>query len=153
MKALRTFLCVAAILFCTNLIFYLFGIATPPVANFILDLYQKWGFFSFWILFLIVGFAIVSLLWSLFKLLSGILIRIVLQLNPYPGVTFTLTILIALGSAIYSIYTLWHVMGWPSFVLGLIGIIISSMMLSLGFLIIRVAAIKFGYMNADDENY
>ncbi|MBB6126382.1 Asp23/Gls24 family envelope stress response protein [Mucilaginibacter lappiensis] len=114
-----------------NIIFWGFNIFIDWLLLGLGYLQTKLSGIFFWGLFFLIGIAIISILWGVFKYLAVLLLALFARLAPSKDYAGWTIMIISFLNACFCIYGFWHNNGWPNLVTGLTGIVICGMALSL----------------------
>lgn len=94
-------------------------------------LHANFSFFVFWLILLVVVVGIFRFVWALFKIIASILMKIANKICPYEGYANWVVIITTVISLGFFLYGFWGTNGWPSFIDGVSGIIISFLAIGL----------------------
>ena len=104
------------------------AIKTEFAINYI---HLNYSFIVFWLILLVIIVGIFRLVWGLFKTLNAALMVLTNKICPYEGYANWVTIIVTLLSLIAFLYGFWSTNGWPSFIDGISGVIITILAIGL----------------------
>ncbi len=131
MKILRGIIYSVVALLVISLIFIAFNMGIYYLIDGLAYLELKLSKLFFWVLFFIIGTTLISVVWTLFKYLAVVFISIIAQLAPSKIFAAWAVLIISFFNALYCIVSFWYNNGFPNLVIGLTGVVVSIMALSL----------------------
>jgi hypothetical protein len=114
-----------------DLLFIGFKLLTAKIFDGLNYLNTHLGWFSFWMIFLFVGIAIISSIYAIFRYMAVLLILLLSKLCPYREFKAWFVMIASFLFAALFIFNMWHDNGWPNFVMGVSFIVVSFMALSM----------------------
>jgi hypothetical protein len=91
--------------------------------------------FWFWALFVIIGLPVISIIWTVFKFITLLLVRFVRKVCPYKKFAVSISEIIAFGQGGWFLYRFYTNNEWHGAIKVVWGITIACLVLSLSFLL------------------
>lgn len=148
LNLLRAAVFLVAVYYLLAFFFYVFGWLGINAAILIENWKERMSAFLFWMLFLFIGIAVLSLAWSLFRIAIGFIMAFVGRICPYRKFAVWSTGLMAVLYTSFFLYGFWFLGGELRVSTVILGIVLT--VLSIQLCLFLVKGILVGYEAMDE---